>query len=80
MIISNVNKTDTFFLYGEIMCVIEISQITTIHYDKILDCRYSKSFTEYVCQDVLNESCIVKYTETEILNLINNPEIYEAAA
>jgi len=72
-----INKTDTFLLYGEIFCVIDIVEYNDIKKtDPITDEVYYVSYVDYVCENVLDETNVITWGESDLLCLFNNPEAF----
>jgi len=69
--VTQVNKTDTFFLFSKLFCVMDITK-------KVNHPEYGVwlIYDNYVCENVLDESDKVDCTESEILEIFNNTEAY----
>ena len=75
--IKEINQGDTFYMYGELYCLMEIVQLETTLTDEDGENPFLKRWTEWRCENVLDETDKFKgYSESEMLHIFNNPYLY----
>ena len=75
--ITEINKTDTFLLYGEIYCVMDVIECNQVrNVDTATGEVYHTNHVDYVCENVLDESDVIKWDKGNLLCLFNNPESF----